>query len=90
MIIAITGSASKTSLKNLIKSLLDNFGTTYCSPKSYNNHLGVPLSLSQLTTKDKFGVFELGMSKIGEINKLSKLNSFKILLSFKISKIFLW
>ncbi len=73
VIIAITGSAGKTSLKNLIKSLLNNFGTTYCSPKSYNNHLGVPLSLSQLTTKDKFGVFELGMSKIGEINKLSKL-----------------
>ena len=38
-IIAITGSAGKTSLKNLIKDLLKNFGKTYSSPKSFNNHL---------------------------------------------------
>ena len=72
-IFAITGSAGKTSLKNLIKSLLDNYGKTHCSPKSYNNHLGVPLSLTQLKTDDEYAVFELGMSKGGEINKLSKL-----------------
>ncbi len=72
-IFAITGSAGKTSLKNLIKELLDNYGETYCSPKSYNNHYGVPLSLSQLKTKHKFGIFEVGMSKPGEINTLSKL-----------------
>ena len=39
-ILAITGSAGKTSLKNLIKDLLQNFGETLCSPKSYNNHYG--------------------------------------------------
>ena len=72
-IIAITGSAGKTSLKNLIKDLLQNFSNTFCSPKSYNNHLGVPLSLSQLNTSHEFGVFEVGMSKPGEINKLSKM-----------------
>ena len=47
-ILAITGSAGKTSLKNLIKELLENFGKTLASPQSYNNHFGVPLSLSQL------------------------------------------
>tara|TARA_B100001115_G_scaffold138210_1_gene105696 strand:- start:877 stop:3654 length:2778 start_codon:yes stop_codon:yes gene_type:complete len=72
-ILAITGSSGKTSLKDLIKKLLSNFGNTYCSPKSYNNHFGVPLSLSNLDTSHKFGVFEVGMSKAGEINKLSKL-----------------
>jgi murE/murF fusion protein len=72
-ILAITGSAGKTSLKNLIKDLLQNFGETLCSPKSYNNHYGVPLSLSYLKTNHKFGVFEVGMSKAGEINKLTKL-----------------
>ena len=46
---------------------------TYCSPKSYNNHYGVPLSLSQLEPKHKYGIFEVGMSKTGEINTLSKL-----------------
>ena len=60
-ILAITGSAGKTSLKNLIRDLLQNYGKTFCSPKSYNNHFGVPISLSQLTTSDKYGVFEVGI-----------------------------
>ena len=72
-IIAVTGSAGKTSLKNLLKDLLKNFGKTYSSPKSFNNHLGVPISLSNLSHDDKFGVFEVGMSKAGEIRKFSKL-----------------
>ena len=72
-IIAITGSAGKTSLKNIISSLLNFFGDTYASPKSYNNHLGVPISLSNLNLNHKFGVFEAGMNKAGEINQLTKM-----------------
>ncbi len=72
-IIAVTGSAGKTSLKNLIKDLLQNFGKTCSSMKSFNNHLGVPISLSNLSFDDKFGVFEIGMSKAGEIKNLSRL-----------------
>ncbi len=72
-VFAVTGSAGKTSLKNLLKKLLQNFGDTFCSPKSYNNHFGVPLSLSHLNTKHKFAVFEVGMSRAGEINNLTKL-----------------
>ncbi len=72
-IIAITGSTGKTSLKNLIKDLLQNLGKTYSSPKSFNNHFGVPISLSNLNFDDKFGVFEVGMSKAGEIKRLTKL-----------------
>ena len=53
--------------------MLKNFGETYCSPKSYNNHFGVPLSLSSLNKNHKYGVFEVGMSKKGEINNLTKL-----------------
>ena len=72
-ILAITGSAGKTSLKNLISDLLKNFGETFRSPKSYNNHFGVPLSISNLSNDHKYGVFEVGMSKPGEINTLSSL-----------------
>ncbi len=72
-IVSITGSAGKTSLKNLIKDLLQNFGKTHFSPKSYNNHLGVPISLSNLSFEDKFGIFEVGMSKTGEIKNLNRL-----------------
>ena len=69
-IIAITGSAGKTSLKNLIKNLLNNFGKTHSSPKSFNNHLGVPISLSNLNFEDKFGVFEVGMSRAVKLRVL--------------------
>ena len=72
-IFAITGSAGKTSLKDLTKNLLQIFGETLSSPRSYNNQFGVPLSMSQLSTRHKYGVFEVGMSKAGEINKLTKL-----------------
>ena len=72
-IIAVTGSAGKTSLKNLIRDLLQNFGRTYSSPKSFNNHLGVPISLSNLSFDDKFGIFEVGMSKAREIKDLTNL-----------------
>ena len=72
-IIAITGSAGKTSLKNLLGQLLKKFGETYFSPKSFNNHLGVPISLSNLSSCDIYGVFEVGMSKAGEIKSLSNL-----------------
>ena len=72
-IISITGSAGKTYLKYLIKDLLQNFGQTHSSPKSFNNHFGVPISLSNLSYDDKFAVFEVGMSKPGEIRNLTKL-----------------
>ncbi len=72
-IVAITGSAGKTSLKNIIRDLLQNHGKTISSPKSFNNYLGVPISLSNLSFDDKFGIFEIGMSKAGEIRNLSKL-----------------
>ncbi len=72
-VIAITGSAGKTSLKNMLNKLLEKYKSTYASPKSFNNHYGVPLSLSNLNPQHQFGVFEVGMSKAGEINKLSKI-----------------
>jgi len=72
-ILAITGSAGKTSLKNILNILLQKYEKTYASPRSFNNHYGVPISLSNLNSNHKFGVFEVGMSKAGEINQLSKM-----------------
>ena len=73
IVIGITGSAGKTSLKSLLGNLLNIHNKTYYSPLSYNNHIGVPLSLSNLEVTDRYGVFEIGMSKKGEIKKLSKI-----------------
>lgn len=72
-IIAITGSCGKTSLKNLLNISLSKFGKTHSSPKSFNNHYGVPYSLANLSSDNKYGVFELGMSFKGEIDKLVNL-----------------
>ena len=72
-IIAITGSCGKTSLKNLLNSSLSKVGKTHCSPKSFNNHYGVPYSLANLSSDNKYGIFELGMSSKGEIDNLVNL-----------------
>ena len=72
-VIAITGSSGKTTLKTLLGRILKEYGKTYFSQKSYNNHIGVPLSLCNLEHEHKYGVFEIGMSKAGEIRKLSSL-----------------
>ena len=72
-IIGITGSSGKTTLKNMTSFALQKFGSTAFSKNSYNNHYGLPLSLSNLKFHNLYGVFELGMNKKGEIHKLSKI-----------------
>ena len=59
--------------KKFNKDLLKNFGKTYSSPKSFNNHFGVPVSLSNLSFDDRYGVFEVGMSRANEIKNLTNL-----------------
>jgi murE/murF fusion protein len=72
-IIAITGSCGKTSLKEMLAKTLNEFAKTSFSPKSYNNKYGVPVSLFNLNSNDKYGVFEVGMDKKGEIDFLTKI-----------------
>ena len=57
----------------MLSSILQKIGSTYTSPKSFNNHLGVPISVSNLSPYNKFGILEVGMSKKGEINALSRI-----------------
>ena len=72
-IIGVTGSSGKTSVKDLIGNLLQNYGKTYFSPKSFNNSYGVPLSICNLEEEHRYGVFEIGMSRSGEIDQLSQI-----------------
>ena len=71
--IGITGSAGKTSLKELLGQSLNKIYKTTYSKKSFNNKYGVPVSLFNIEKKDKFGIFEIGMDKKGEIDHLSKM-----------------
>ncbi len=72
-IIAITGSCGKTTLKEMISSVMKKISKISYSPKSYNNKYGVPLSLLNLKQDDQFGIFEAGMDKKGEIDYLTKI-----------------
>ena len=72
-IIGITGSCGKTTLKELLGNSMKKISTIFYSPKSFNNKFGVPLSILNLDQNKKFGIFEVGMDKKGEINFLSKI-----------------
>ena len=85
-ILGITGSVGKTTLKNLTTHILKNYGKVYSSPFSFNNKFGVPLSVCNLKNDTDFGVFEIGMDKKGEVDKLSKIVSPKIAIITNISE----
>ena len=72
-IIAITGSCGKTTLKEMLGSILKKVSKTSYSQRSFNNKYGVPLSLFNLKEDDDFGVLEVGMDKKGEIDDLTKI-----------------
>ncbi len=72
-IVAITGSCGKTTLKEMIGSVLNKISKTTYSPKSFNNKFGVPLSLFNIKQRDDYGVLEVGMDKKGEIDYLTKI-----------------
>jgi UDP-N-acetylmuramoyl-tripeptide--D-alanyl-D-alanine ligase len=71
--IAVTGSVGKTSTKEALAICLAASGPTHRSIKSYNNHWGVPLTLSRMPKDSQFAVFEIGMNHRGEIEPLTKL-----------------
>ncbi len=71
--IAITGSAGKTSVKELTGFCLKKLEKTFFSKHSYNNKYGVPLSIFNTPQSTKFTILEVGMDKKGEIDNLSNL-----------------
>ena len=72
--IGITGSVGKTGMKEAIFLSLDRSsrGAAHRSIRSYNNHVGVPLTLARMPARSKFGVFEMGMNHAGEIAPLAE------------------
>ena len=71
--VAVTGSVGKTSTKEALAVCLSASGATHRSVKSYNNHWGVPLTLSRMPRESRFAVFEIGMNHRGEILPLTQL-----------------
>lgn len=72
-IVAITGSVGKTTAKEMLRRALSAFGMVHAAEASFNNHIGVPLTLARMPSNADFGVFEIGMNHPGEIAPLSAL-----------------
>jgi UDP-N-acetylmuramoyl-tripeptide--D-alanyl-D-alanine ligase len=73
IVVAVTGSAGKTTTKEAIRTVLSEAGPTHWSIRSFNNHWGVPLMLARLPREAQFGVFEIGMNHAGEITPLVQM-----------------
>ncbi len=69
-VIAVTGSVGKTSTKEALATVLSRQGATHAALASFNNHWGVPLTLSRMRADTAYGVFEIGMNHSGEITPL--------------------
>ena len=72
-VIAITGSAGKTTTKETLKFALSKFAKASGNPGNFNNHLGMPLTLASSGEEDEYLILEMGMNSPGEIEFLSNL-----------------
>lgn len=72
-VIAITGSAGKTTVKQLLASICAQVGATRATVGNLNNDIGVPLTLLSLDSTDRFAVIEMGANHVGEIAQLTAL-----------------
>ncbi|MBR4297261.1 MAG: bifunctional UDP-N-acetylmuramoyl-tripeptide:D-alanyl-D-alanine ligase/alanine racemase [Bacteroidaceae bacterium] len=69
-VVGITGSNGKTVVKEWLYQLLAPYRRVTRSPRSYNSQIGVPLSVWLLTSQTEVGVFEAGISQVGEMQAL--------------------
>jgi UDP-N-acetylmuramoyl-tripeptide--D-alanyl-D-alanine ligase len=70
--IGITGSVGKTGAKEMLSTALAPLGKVYATRGNLNNHLGVPLTLSNMPLDSEYAIIEMGMNHAGEILELSK------------------
>lgn len=70
---AITGSNGKSTTKQMLRAICETAGETIANMGNFNNQFGVPFSLMEIQEKHKYGVFELGASKEGDIEEIASL-----------------
>ena len=81
----ITGSVGKTGSKEMLRHALSQFGSCHASQRSFNNNIGVPISLANLPQNADFAVQEMGMNATGEIAELTRLTRPQIALITRIA-----
>lgn len=72
-VVAVTGSVGKTGTKEALRLVLSRQGKTHAPVASYNNHWGVPLTLTRTPRDVRYGVYEIGMNAPGEILPLARM-----------------
>jgi UDP-N-acetylmuramoyl-tripeptide--D-alanyl-D-alanine ligase len=74
-VIGITGSNGKTSTKNMLRAVLEQFGETIAPIESYNNEVGAPISVLKIDESTKYLVAELGAGGVGSIAYLADVTN---------------
>lgn len=72
-VIAVTGSCGKTTTKSMMAAILKKCGEVLANQGTFNNDIGVPLTLLQIEAKHEFAVVEMGMNHFGEIRYITQL-----------------
>lgn len=71
-VVGITGSNGKTSTKNMLEQVLSGHGETIAPVASFNNEVGLPLTVLRLTDETKFLILEMGAAGVGSIDRLAR------------------
>ena len=69
-IIGVTGSAGKTGLKDALQRCLGRQALAHTNVRSFNNDVGVPLTMARMPRETQYGIFEMGMNHAGELTQL--------------------
>ena len=72
-VIGLTGSNGKTTSKELFKIVLSKKFSVACTSNNFNNHIGVPLTILEISKKTDLAIIEMGANRIGEIDLLCKI-----------------
>lgn len=72
-VIGVTGSNGKTTTKNLLRTVLERVGETVAPRGSFNNEVGAPITMLQVSESTRFLVAEMGASAVGEIRRLVRM-----------------
>jgi UDP-N-acetylmuramoyl-tripeptide--D-alanyl-D-alanine ligase len=72
-VVAVTGSVGKTTTREMITKALSSGKRTFHTEKNLNSQIGVPITLSRMSSQDEIAVLELGISEPGQMDVLSGL-----------------
>ncbi len=68
--IGVTGSCGKTTTKEMIAAILSSLGKTAKTPGNLNSEIGLPISVFEIDNETEFGVFEMGVDHVGEMDRM--------------------